>query len=111
MCASQCDQLLHEQTQRRTFRRCCPVQPAQSVVLAVDVVVALVCIAVFVTGQQHGHPLRQQQGGKQVALLALAQRQDGGVVGWPLDAAVPRQVVAVAVAVVFAVGQIVFVVV
>ena len=88
-----------------------PVEPAQFVVLAIGIVVALLGSADFIAGEQHRHALRQQQGGQQIAFLAPAQRVHLGIVGRALDAAVPAQVVVVAVAVVLAVGLVVFLVV
>ena len=70
-----------------------PVEPGDLVVLAVGVVVAALRAAHLVAVEQHRHPLRQQQGGQQVALLAGPQRQDVRIVGRALDAAVPRPVV------------------
>jgi hypothetical protein len=61
--------------------------------------------------QDHRHPLREQQGGEQVALLLLAERDDVEVVGLALDPAVPGTVVALAVVVVLAVRVVVLVVV
>ena len=58
-----------------------------------------------------GTPWRQQQRRQEVALLAGPQRQDLRVVGRALDAAVPGPVVALAVAVVLAVGLVVLLVV
>jgi hypothetical protein len=87
-----------------------PVVPGQLVVLAVRVVVALLRPAQLVAPQQHGHPLGEQQGSQDVALLARAQGVDGAVVGGPLHAAVPGPVVALPVAAVLAVGLVVLVV-
>jgi hypothetical protein len=58
-----------------------------------------------------GRALAEQQDGHQVARLAAAQGLDPRVVGRPLDAAVPAQVVVAAVAVVLAVGRVVLAVV
>ena len=58
-----------------------------------------------------GTPWREQQRGQEVALLARAQREDLGIVGGALDAAVPGAVVVGAVAVVLAVGLVVLLVV
>ncbi len=88
-----------------------PVEPGDLVVLAVGVVVAALRAADLVAAEQHRHALRQQQRGQQVALLACPQREHLGVVGRSLDAAVPRAVVVLAVAVVLAVGLVVLLVV
>src|SRR6516165_6963829 len=88
-----------------------PVEPADVVVLAVRVVVALLGAAYLVAHEDHGHALRQHQDGGEVLDLAVAQRVNGGIVGRPLGAAVPRKVVVVAVAVALAVGLVVLAVV
>src|SRR5262249_21960512 len=88
-----------------------PVEPRQLVVLAVGVIVALLRVSDFVAREQHRNSLRQDQRGQQIALLPLAQGQDGLIVGWPVDAAVPAIVVAAAVAVLLAVGLVVLAIV
>ena len=88
-----------------------PVHPRQVVVLAVAVVVAPLGAPQLVARHQHGHPLGQEQGGQEVALLAAAEGEHVGIVGVALDAAVPRPVVVGAVAVVLAVGLVVLAVV
>ena len=75
-----------------------PVDPADLVVLGVDVVVAALGAAQLVAVGDHRHALGQQQRGDEVALLPLPQRVDLAVVGRPLDAVVPRPVVALPVA-------------
>ena len=84
-----------------------PVQPADLVVLAVGIVVALLAAPHLVAHQQHRRAQRQHGDGQQVAHLALAQRQHRRVGGGAFDAAVPAAVVVVAVAVAFAVGLVV----
>ena len=71
-----------------------PVEPGDLVVLAVGVVVAALGAAELVAAEQHRHALGEQQRRHQVAPLAGAQGEDVGIVGLPLDAAVPRAVVA-----------------
>ena len=51
-----------------------PVDPAELVVLAVGVVVAALRAAELVAGEQHRHPLREQERGEEVAELAVAER-------------------------------------
>src|SRR5262249_29043248 len=64
-----------------------PVHPGHVVVLAIGIIVSLLAMAEIITGQEHGHTLRQQQGGDEVALLLPAQRRDGGIVGRALSTA------------------------
>ena len=84
-----------------------PVEPGQLVVLAVGVVVARLGAAELVAAADHGHAMREEQGGEQVPLLASPQGEDAGVSGGSLGAAVPGPVVVGAVAVGFAVGVVV----
>ena len=88
-----------------------PVDPADLVILAVRVVVALLSVGHFVTSQQHRRTLRQQECGQQVASLAVPQCVDVRVVGGTLHPAVPAAVVAGTVAVFLTVGFVVLVVV
>ena len=50
-------------------------------------------VAILVAHEHHGHALRQQQRGRQVALLPRAQAQHARRTRWALRAAVPAQVV------------------
>jgi hypothetical protein len=71
-----------------------PVQPGELVVLAVCVIVALLGVTELVAGQEHGHALRQYQGGEKVALLLPAQGIHARIVSGALSATVPIVVVA-----------------
>ena len=88
-----------------------PVEPADLVVLAIGVVVALLRARELVARQHHRRALRQQQRCEEVAHLPLAQGVDARIVGRTLGAAVPGAVVASAVLVVLAVRLVVLVVV
>ena len=105
------DHPTHEAQEVPLLRAQGPVQPGKLVVLAIGVVVPALAVAQLVAAAEHGNALRQQHRGQQVALLPLAQRQHMGVAGRPLHPAVPAQIVVGAVAVVLAVGLVVFVVV
>src|SRR5690606_13234704 len=74
-------------------------------------VVALLGATELVASGDHRRALREQQRGEQVALLALAQLHDRGIVRRPFVAMVPGQVVRMAVAIAFGVGLVVLVVV
>jgi branched-chain amino acid transport system substrate-binding protein len=88
-----------------------PVDPGRGVVLAIGGVVAVLAVPQFVAGSQHWRALRQQHRGQQRALQARAQLQHDRVVAVAFDAAVPAQVVRMAIEIVFAVGQVVSMVV
>ena len=86
-----------------------PVQPTQGVVLAVGVVVALLAVAYLVAGQQLRRALRAEQGGEQGTAPLAAQGQHGRITAGAFHAGVGAEVVRVPVAVVFAIGLVVFV--
>ncbi len=88
-----------------------PVDPADFVVLAVSVVVALLRATDLVARQQHWHAVRNQQDRGEVLALPHAQRVDAGIVARPLDAAVPAVVVVGAIGIILAVGEVVLLVV
>ena len=83
------------------------MHPAEDVVLAVCVVVALLGFAAFVAGRDHRDSAREQQGAHQVAHRFAALLLHKRIRWFALDAVVERVVVARAVAVAFAVGLIV----
>src|SRR5690606_4073112 len=88
-----------------------PVDPAQLVILAVDVVVTLLGAAELIAGEQHGRALGEQQGGHQVAHLPHTQFVDFRIVSGTFATMVIGQVVITAVLVVLSVGFVVLVVV
>ncbi len=104
-------QFLHELDQAFAALADLPVEPTRLVVLVVGVVVAALGTAELVTGEQHRRALTEQQRRQHVADLALPHGIDRRVIGRPLDPAVPADVVAVAVLVVFAVRLVVLLVV
>ena len=88
-----------------------PVEPDDLVVLAVGVVVSLLRPAGLVAHQQHRRAGGQQVDRKEVLDLAISQRLDLGVVGRPLDAAIPARILVGPVAIVLAVRLVVLAVV
>ena len=65
----------------------------------------------FVAHQDHRHAERKHRDGQEVLHLPVAQLLDCGIVGRAFDAAIPASVVVGAVAVVFAVGFVVLLVI
>lgn len=88
-----------------------PWDPADLVVLAIAVVVAVLGAEPLVAGEQEGHTLRADEGGEEIPCLALPQGEDGGIIRDSLDAVIEGDVVRVAVGVLFSVGEVVFLVV
>src|SRR3954449_11286269 len=111
MFAAQFGQLRDELAQESVLGPVAPVDPGNVIVLAIGVVVAPLGATALVTGDDHRYALRQEKRGEEIALLLLAQRDDLDVIGRSLNPAVPGPVVALAVAVVLAVGLVVLVVV
>src|SRR3954454_5921150 len=70
-----------------------PVEPADLVVLAVGVVVALLRAADLVAGDEHRRPLREEQDRSEVLDLSLAERIDPRGVRRAFHAVVPADVV------------------
>ena len=85
-----------------------PINPTDRIVLTPGVVVAGLGPQHLVAAQEHWHSLRDQQGRDEVADLTVAKRQNFGVVGRTFDAAIPTNIVVVAIPIRFAVGDIVF---
>src|SRR5580692_5411178 len=88
-----------------------PANPGDLTILAVGIVVAVLRAADLVATEHHRNALREHQRRDEVALLARAQRVYLGIIGRAFGAAIPRAVVAVAVAILFAVRLVVLVVV
>ena len=99
-----------EGEERLLARLGAPVHPGEIVVLAVGVVVAALGAAVLVAHQDHRHALADDEDRHREAAHPVAQGEDRGIVGRTLDAAIPRAVVVVAVAVVLAVRLVVLLV-
>ena len=93
------------------FAEILPADPADVVVLAIGVVVASLAVADLVAGQDQRRTLRQQQTRKLISSQLTSQRNDIGIVGRPLMAAIVAVIVAGAVAIAFAIGLIVLLVV
>ena len=88
-----------------------PVKPTDIAVLAISVVVAALRTPHLIAHEQHRRAGRQQFQREKILYLPVAQRLDGRIVSRPLSATVPTQVVIRTVAIVLAVGLVVFVVV
>ncbi len=81
-----------------------PIQPRNLIVLAVRVVVALLGPAEFVAGEQHRDTQRQEERRDEITLLTGAQYVYRPVVpGRTFNAAIPRSIVGLAVAILLAV--------
>src|SRR5690606_26650990 len=87
------------------------MQPRQLVVLAVRVVVPALALPKLVARGQHGHTLRKEQRGQEIALLLRAQCIYGLIVCRAFSTAVPRPVMTFPIVVFFLVGIVVLFVV
>ena len=88
-----------------------PIKPTDLIVLAISVIVSVLCSAPFVAAAEHRHALRKKQRRQKIPTLTFAQRVDLRVVSRTFDAAIPRLVIVVTVAVVVAVRSVVLLVV
>ena len=106
---AQADQHLRELEQRGVRRA--PIEPRNVVVLTIGVIVAALRPPPFIAREQHRHALREQQRHEEIFLLLASQRQHVRARRFAFRAAIPRAVMAFAVAVVFAVGGVLLVIV
>ncbi len=89
-----------------------PIEPAQFIILAIAVIIALLAARQLIAqSAAWGVAGRKQQGREKITLLAASQLDDGFVFRLAFRAAVPGQIIAVAVSVVLAIGFIVALVV
>src|SRR6266542_931320 len=89
----------------------CPIEPADLVVLAISIVIALLRSSPLVSAGKHRHASGKKKRRQKVPALAFAQGVDLRVVGWTFHAAIPREIVIVAVVVAVAVQLVVLFVV
>src|SRR5215472_13203195 len=88
-----------------------PVEPADLVVLAIGIVVAVLRPAPLIAAAEHRHALRKKEGSQEIPTLPVTQRVDLRIIRRSFDTAIPRVIVVVAVAVVIVVQLVVFFVV
>src|SRR6266513_6132279 len=84
-----------------------PIEPADLVVLAINVVIAVLRPAPLIAAGQHRHALRKKKCRQEISALTIAQGIDLCVIGRSFDAAIPREIIIVAVLVAVAVRLIV----
>ena len=75
--------------------------------MTIGIVVAALCPSDLIPGEQHRHTERQQKGGQQVALLAVAQGDDLRIIGRPLHTVIAAIVGVGPVAVILAIRLVV----
>ena len=88
-----------------------PVQPGQFVILTVRIVIAVLRLTEFITGDQHRRSLRKYQRRQQGPFQLLATQDDFPQDGFPLLPAIPAEIVIRSIPIVLAVGLIMLVVV
>ena len=88
-----------------------PIHPANLVILAIGVVVAVLAVADLVARQQQRYALREEQACELITLSPPAHRENRRIVGYTFHAAIGAQIIVRSIAIVFAVGQIVLVLV
>ncbi len=88
-----------------------PIDPANRIILAVSVVVAILSAAQLVARENHRDALRKYQRGEQIPLLLRAQGANIGIISRSFDATVPTAVVVRAILIILEVCLIVLLVV
>jgi hypothetical protein len=88
-----------------------PVNPADFIILAVGIIVAVLRVSHFITGENHGNALADQQYAGCIFDLFETQALDAGIIGLSFRTAIPAVVVVVTVTVEVTVGLIVLVIV
>ena len=88
-----------------------PVKPTDLVVLTISIVVAVLCPTPLISAAEHRHALGKKQCREKIAALPVAQIVDLRIVGRTFNAAIPRLIIVVAVAVFVVVRLVVFFVV
>lgn len=102
------DQLYNEADQPLFDFAALPGEPAELVILAINVVVTLLTPREFVPAREHGNALRKKKRCQKVPDLSSAQGVDFFILGWTFDSAVPRVVIGVPVPIPFPIGLVVF---
>ena len=92
-----------------SLSKSCPINPTDLIVLTIGVVVAALCAAEFIAGNDHRNAERQQKRGHHVALLLFAKGHDCAIGVRAFDAAIPAIIRICAVGVSFTVVQVVLV--
>src|SRR5712675_49280 len=82
-----------------------PVKPTDIVVLTIGVVVAVLCPTPLISAVEHRHALGKKQCREKIAALPVAQHVNLRLIGRTFDAAIPRLIIIVAVAVFFVVAD------
>lgn len=88
-----------------------PKKPVDFIVLHVGVVIALSGVAILISHEKHRNALREKKSEEKVAHLPLSQLGDVRILCRSFNAAIPAVVLVVAVAVVFLIGEVVFLIV
>src|SRR6266566_10168288 len=88
-----------------------PVKPTDVVVLTIGVVVAVLCPTPLISAAEHRDALGKKQCREKIAALPVAQHVNLRLIGRTFDAAIPRLIIVVAVAVFVVVQLVVFFVV
>src|SRR4030095_8345786 len=88
-----------------------PVKPIDLVVLTISVVVAVLCPTPLISAAKHRHALGKKECREKIAALPVAQQVNLRIIGWTVDAAIPRLIIVVAIVVPVGVQLVVFFVV
>ena len=87
---------------------CAPVHPADFIILAVGIVIAVLGIAALIALIQHRRALCQHIHQHKIAHLAISQRTYLLTLRFALKSAVPAAVIVIAITIVFTIGFVMF---
>src|SRR4051794_11652016 len=76
-----------------------PVKPTEFVVLTISIVITLLCPTPFISAAEYRHPLGKKQCGEKIAALPVAQIINLRIIARTFNAAIPRLIIVIAVAI------------
>src|SRR3954451_8858527 len=88
-----------------------PIHPSDRIVLTISIVIAALAVTHLIAGKQQWHALRQHQACEQIATQLSSQPKNLRLVSCSLDTTIGAMIVVRAIAVVFAIRQIVLAVI
>ena len=83
-----------------------PIDPEIGVILRIGIVVAMLRSAKFVASGEHDGTARREQSGQKCAQVGSTARGNVGVISRSFDAIVPADVIAMPIAIVFAISMV-----
>ena len=86
-----------------------PMEPAQRIILAVRIIIALLRTPHLIAHQQHGNTLRQGQHAQKIALLNQSGMQDRELIAGPFHTVITTVIIMTPVTIILTVGVVMLV--